>query len=128
MLHHAAAVDIELGRMLRRKLIVTWAEVGIDVHARRSVPSEERFGLLIGPSDEVDRSIEEFIVNRFHPFAVERSRVFDALLADFAETFIHRRIIDIGRDAIKNPSRSISFIESFVLGPVPKLGSSSVLR
>jgi hypothetical protein len=52
-----------------------------EVHVRRVDPREERLSSLLLPLDEVNRALDDLVVDRLHPLLRQRSRVFDRLLA-----------------------------------------------
>ena len=95
MLHHAVRIDAEPGLALRLRL-----EPGPDVHAARIEPDEERLLVAVGAVDEVDRGLEEFLVDRLHALLGERPGVLAFLLAPRAEARIVARRVGRGRDAL----------------------------
>ena len=61
VLDHAVGIDAEPGLALRLGL-----EAGPDVHAGRIEPDEERLLVLVRAVDEVERGVEELLVDRLH--------------------------------------------------------------
>ena len=81
-------------------------EVGVDVHAGRVEPAEERRAGPVLPVDEVERAGEELLVHRLHALARERAGVLDGLLADAAEARILGRIVPVARLALQHAARA----------------------
>src|SRR3984885_7063314 len=117
LLHHDADVVVELrharfvdGPAILRvaQRLVFGRKVSDDVHARRIEPEEERLVVGLGLVDELQGKVADFIVHSFHPLGIERSRVFDLLLADLAPAWIHGGVVDIGRITVDHVARTDS--------------------
>ena len=102
LLHDRADDVVELGHpgfvdrpaVLRRPhLLVLLGEVGDDVHPRRVEPDEERLAVALRLVDELERVIEDLVVDRLHPLGRERAGVLDLLLADLAPARLLGRVI-----------------------------------
>ena len=101
MLDHAVGIDAEPGLALRLGL-----EAGPDVHAARIEPDEERLLVPVRAVDEVDRGLEEFLVDRLHALLGERPGVLAFLLAPGAEAGIVAGRVGGGRDAFHDAARA----------------------
>jgi hypothetical protein len=95
MLHHAVGIDAEPGLALGLRL-----EAGPDVHAGRIEPDEERLLIPVCAVDEVERGLEEFLVDRLHAFFGQRAGVLTFLLAPGSEAGIVARRVGGGRHAL----------------------------
>src|SRR6185369_10292297 len=80
--------------------------MGPKVHVSGVEPAKEGFPSSVLALDEILSCGAELVVAGFHALLGERTGVLDLLPADFAETRIDRRIVLIGRVAVKNPARS----------------------
>ncbi|MCY1406818.1 hypothetical protein D9M71_220980 [compost metagenome] len=80
--------------------LVLVGQVRDDVHAGRVEPDEERFVVLLGLVDEREGLVANLLVDGFHPLRIERSGVFDFLLADLAPARHHGRVISGGGPAV----------------------------
>src|ERR1700749_3287700 len=56
--------------------------------------------ILVSLVEPLDRSGEEFVVNRFHPLGVQRTGVLNLLFADFAPTRIDSGVILVARPTV----------------------------
>ena len=95
MLHHAVGIDAEPGLALGRGL-----EAGPDVHAGRIEPDEERLLVPVCAVDEVERGLEEFLVDRLHALLGERPGILAFLLAPWAEARVVTGRVGGGREAL----------------------------
>ena len=86
-------------------------EMRHDVHARRVEPEEERLAVGLGLVDELERVIEDLVVDRLHPLRIERPGVLDLLLADLAPAWLIGRIVDVGRPAVEHVARADRVLE-----------------
>ena len=58
--------------------------------------TKERLVVLLGLVDELEREVENFVVDGFHPLRIERAGVFDLLFADLAPARLHGRVVLVG--------------------------------
>ena len=77
-----------------------------DVHAGGVEPQEERLAVSPGLVDELERLIEDLVVDRLHPFRIERAGILDLLLADLAPTRLHGRIVVVRRPGVEHVARA----------------------
>src|SRR5262245_19396051 len=92
------------------------------MHAAGIEPHEERFFVTVRSVDEVDRGLEELLVDRLHAFLCERSRVLASLLAPWTEAGIVAGSIRGSRDALKDAARTELSPEGRVLRIVRVFG------
>jgi len=100
MLQHA--VDI-LAVAVRIAATVIGANMRTQVHARAIEPAEERLARRLLTLHEIDRSGRCLVVDRLHALLGQRTGIFDGLLADLAGARIDRRVVPIGRRALRTP-------------------------
>ena len=115
ILHHQPDVVIELGHAgfffrpailrIAHRLILR-REMRDDVHARRVEPDEERLTVAVRLVYEFEREVANLVVNRFHPFWIERAGIFDLLLADPAPARHHRGVIVVSGPAMHHVARA----------------------
>ena len=91
--------DVRIASYFRRK-------VRDDVHARGVEPHEEGLIIRLGLVDELQRVIEDLVVNGFHAIWVERPAIFDFLLADLAPARLNRWVVVIGGPAVEHIARA----------------------
>ena len=110
LLHHAFfQVPLVFRRQLR---LILRRQMRDDVSAGRVEPDEERLAVLLGLVDELDRVIEDVLVDRLHIvfdarhwMRRQRPLIGDRLLADLAPTRLLCRIVDVGRGAVNEIAR-----------------------
>jgi len=100
-LGHAVGHQTQAGLALRLRL-----EVSVDVHARRIEPTEERLPGFVLSVDEIDRGVEKFLVDRFHPLLGQRAGVIDGLLADAAKARVGCGVVLVTRLALEYAART----------------------
>src|SRR5436190_15224646 len=76
------------------------------MHTARIEPYEERLLFPVRAIDEVDRSLEELLVDRLHSFLSEWPRVLAFLLAPRTKAGIVTGSIGGGRDALHDTTRT----------------------
>ncbi len=81
------------------RCVTTCMRVGLS-HRKNGLPSALRL------VDELERLVENLVVDRLHPLRVERSGILDLLLADLAPARLHGRIIDVGGPRVEHVARA----------------------
>ena len=84
VLDHAVGIDAEARSCPRDSGL----QVGVDVHAGRVEPDEERLLVLRWRVDELEVGVEHLLVDRLHPLLGERAGVLAALLAPLPEAAV----------------------------------------
>ena len=104
-LRHAGFLDAPAVLGVAQRFILL-GQMRHDVHARRVEPHEER--LLVGARlvDELQRVVEDFVVDRLHPLGIERSGILDPLLADLAPARLLGRIVAVRRPGVDHVART----------------------
>src|SRR5262245_50706830 len=100
MLGHPVWIDAEACPSLGFRF-----EMGPDMHAAWIEPDEERLLVPMRTINEINRSFEEFLVDRLHPLLGQRARVFAFLLAPGAEAWIITDRIGRCGKTFKDPAR-----------------------
>ena len=90
------------------------------MHMSEVHPNEERlvcFGLSFY---EVNRSIGDIVIDRFHPLLSKRSSILDDLLTNFAESWIISRIVLVRSFGIQDAAWAIPSSERWIFRVVRK--------
>src|ERR1700730_17919979 len=89
-----------------------------DVHAGRVEPDEE--WLLVGPRfvDELEREIEDLVIDRLHPFWVERARVLYSLLSDLTPPRLFGRIFSVAGPRVDHVPWADHVLDFLRIGPM----------
>src|SRR5262249_11331435 len=109
-LDHAVGIDPEPGLACRRRL-----EMRPHMHPGGIEVAEPGRALPVLAVDEIECGVEELLVNRFHAFGVERTRVLDRLRADPAELRINRRVVPVAGLALEDSAGAELRPEPWVL-------------
>ena len=91
------------------------------MHARRVEPDEER--LLVGARlvDELQRVVEDFVVDRLHPLGIERAGVLDPLLADLAPARLFGGIVAIRGPGMDHVARADHVLQRLRIVPMRRV-------
>ena len=81
------------------------------VHVRGVHPAEKRLAGLVLARDEVLGGGDELVVAGLHPFAGQRTGVFDLLLADPTPARLLRGVVLVGRPAAQHAARAEGRLE-----------------
>ncbi len=95
-----------------RMLLVLLREMRDDVHPRRVEPEEERLAVLLGLVDELERVVEDLVVDGLHPSSGQSvAGVLDLLLADLAPARLLGRVVRVGRPGVDHVARADLVLE-----------------
>src|SRR4029453_8063022 len=92
-----------------------------DKHPGRVMPEEERLIRFGSAIEEVQRVIQEIVLNGLHPLFRQWTGVLDGLLADAAKARIDRRIVVIRGLAVEHPTGEEELFEGRMILRVVRL-------
>ena len=96
--------------------------MGLDVHAGRVEPDEERLVSLVALVDEVHCAGQELLVHRLHALFGQRAGVLDGLLAHPAKARILGGIVLVRREGVQDAARAEPRLEIGILGRLRIVG------
>ena len=115
VLHDGAddVVDLRHAGFLHRPVVfrvaqrlVLGRQVRDDVHPRRVQPEEERLVILARLVHELERQVEDLVVDGLHPLRTKFTGVLDLLLADLAPARLNRGVVHGGRPRMHHVARA----------------------
>src|ERR1043166_2446460 len=83
--------------------------VRVSVHPGAVVPAEKRLARFRLSLDELDGSVGSLVIDRLHPFSVERTGVLDRLFADAAPAWLLSGGVLVGGLAAQHAARTEFF-------------------